>query len=113
MENSAQLYRKQHLFGVCRRSGLKRPAHFRKRFPDLLASRSASQFSEALEHLSAVAHFKDRIELAFSEFKHREESIARIAQAGFEDSPCTINTMLKAFRTGEEDAATVIKQPAA
>ena len=113
MENSAQLYRKLHLFGVCRRSGLKRPAHFRKRFPDLLASRSASQFSEALEHLSAVAHFKDRIELAFSEFKHREESIARIAQAGFKDSSSAINTMLKAFRTSEEDAATVVKQPAA
>lgn len=113
MENSAQLYRKLHLFGVCRRSGLKRPAHFRKRFPDVLALRPASQFSEAIEHLGAVAHFENRIKLAFSELKHREESIARIAQAGFEDSSSTINTMLKAVRTGEEDAATVIKQPPA
>ncbi len=113
MENSAQLYRKLHLFGSCCRSGLKRPTHFSKRLPDVLAPRSVSQFSEAIEHLGAVTHFENRIELAFAEFKNCEESIARIAQAGFEDSSGTVNTMLKAFRTGEEDAATVVIQPAA
>jgi hypothetical protein len=96
--DNRQLYGKLHLFRGNFRGGLKRPAHFSKRFLDVLASRSASQFSQALQHQGAVTHFEDRVELAFPKFEYGEEGIAGIGKPRFEDPSGTVDAMMVFLR---------------